>query len=605
MKWRLIHVVVLCSLHIGVIAQSNSWYEQGTKVDGKKVGIWNYFDSPDNLALTYDHTSDSVVFIVKDTTRSLIKKHDDWVPTLTDYTARVLGSYEPLYAYLQGTITSYTKSILKKRQYFSDKVYVAFSINQHGKMEDVTVLNSSNDDLNQKLLSAIIAAPFEWLAARKDGQPTSSIVAIPIVFCADCESFMPRNTIVEKIPLPCPVLPILVIQKESLKSGGYKESRSQVIDPNRRSRNLRDGLNYEHAEWSKDGSRIAFIHKDNLFEHHCKSGLTKQITRSTNSKSCISEIPEGWLFHQENNFGVEEIWLSNTRVDSVWNLSKEIKWSEAHPMYNPGDSLIYFVGSKGNGEVLISIQPRSAVKSRVFQGASWRRRTYEDFMINDRSIAHLEYQELHLPKQLPQLLNDNALCIREGSGRHDLITDYTRNLELAEWSPDGRYIIYSIKADGVYSLYQVDLQTKEKLMLPILNDFPMGWIGQKAVFIIHHQYKAQADLYLYDPSKAKLETIGSLNRDFNFLSHQRNNNALLIESNNTVYNFKLVPESKPEKLFENAFFPLRQPNGDLVYYIDSKSGEPRLFNMNTAQSTAISIPGIDSKLPSSRSYSRN
>jgi hypothetical protein len=569
-----------CSLAHLAWAQTNLWYEQGEKKEGRKVGIWTYFDSPDNPGLIFNHSNDSALFVRADTTKNLVKG-TDWELLATDYPARVKGSYEPLYTYLQLVITNYTRKLIKNASFLSDRVYIGFVVDSLGTITDVSVLKSENAELNKLLVAAFVAAPFEWIPAMKGHKKLTSILAIPIVFCTDCENHLPREIERESLPLPCPVLPQIMIQQKSIKAKGYRASRSDIVQTgmNRKGYGVFSTENalYEHMDWSMDGKQVVFIFEGNVFEYDIEKRSTRQITNTVFAKSRLHSTPIGWLYNQENGFGVQEIFLASQRFESTRNLSREIKWPEIHPLFSSADSMVYFTGSKGKGNTLFRIRPADRFKEPAIPGG----RSIGPYLIFEGKIAHADIDSLL----------GNSLCYSDRAGEHHQLTKPLRSLQAEGWSADGRHIIYSIEKEQMLRYYSLDINTLESFSLPILDASYEGAMPHDLLFSkTWDAYPTKTQFYLTDLTSGKFEEAGPVLKNLQSLVVSPNSYDVLLEFEKEIHSLRFAKDTKTSLVIRDGKYPMPQPNGTLIYYISTKNNRPHLFDLATQQSWPIPIP---------------
>lgn len=569
-----------CWLAHSTWAQTTPWYEQGEKKEGRKVGVWTYFDSPDNPGLIFNHSNDSILFVRSDTIRNLVKGVH-WELVATDYPARVKGSYETLYTYLQLVITNYTRKLIKNANFLSDRVYIGFVVDSLGTITDVSVLKSENAELNKLLVAAFVAAPFEWIPAMKGQRKLTSILAIPIVFCTECENHLPSEMERESLPLPCLVLPQIMIQQKSIKAKGYRASRSAIVQAgvNRRGYGVlsTDNALYEHMDWSMDGKQVVFIFEGNVFEHDIENRSTRQVTNTVFAKSRLHSTPIGWLYNQENGFGVQEIFLSSQRFESTRNLSREIKWSEIHPLFNSADSMVYFTGSKGKGNTLFRIRPADRFKEPAIPGD----RGIGPYLIFGGKIAHAHIDSL----------SGNSLCYSDNAGAHHQLTKPMRSLQAEGWSADGMHIIYSIEKEQMLNYYSLDINTLAPSSLPILDASYEGALPHDLLFSkTWDAFPTKTQFFLTDLTSGKFEEAGPVLKNLKSLVVSPNSYDVLLEFEKEIHSLKFAKDTKTRLLIRNGKYPVPQPNGPLIYYINTQSNRPYLFDQTTQQSWPILIP---------------
>ncbi|MBL7849255.1 MAG: hypothetical protein JNN04_00030 [Cyclobacteriaceae bacterium] len=577
--WDSLTLLVVFALSVTcAFAQPNPWYEEGYKVNGKKAGAWTYYDSPGNKVLVYDHTLDSILYIRKDTTKSLVKQGENWDRLDTDFPARVRGSYEPLYAYLQSVITNYTKDLTRNAPNLQAKVYLGFSVDYRGKLTQVDVLNSDHAELIKRLTAALMGAPFEWLPARKGKQTFTSILALPVVFCTDCQFHLPGNMESEAFPLQCPVLPQIMIQQGAGRSG-YQTDRSALVKDKRRTWTSFNGSPDEEdpgMDWSSDGQKVVFIHQNNIYEYQLDRGSTRQVTQTVFKKSNLGRASDGWLFTQHNSFGVAEIFYASGDFSDIRNLSKEIKWPEHLIWHDSPSRRIYFVGSKGNGKSLFSIALQNGEKQLVIPNTPG----YPDsYLITKGGIVHLESRK-----------EGKSVCLVDSAGHHVGLTGFRHGIDILDRSADGRSIFYSILEEEVETYYHYHLERKTTSMLPLID---AGFVFERngSAFFARDRgaYPTKTIFYQVDLLSGDFSVLGTVN-NLEFIHYLYDSPDAVMSLGGDIYQARFGTTLELVLLAKQDKWPAKQPNGNMVFFFGKKDNLPYIVDMASKRIIPVPLP---------------
>jgi len=157
-------------------------YEIGETQDGKRVGIWNFYDENSNLELTVDFDKPSVNFFRSDTTKFIVEKQDRWERVTVDRPAMYLGSSKQYKDQLTSLIR-YPKEALKKR--VQGSCLFSFEINPAGFAENLAVIEEIGHGTQKEIENALNQGTNLWIPALVQGKPVKTLFYVRVSFTFD------------------------------------------------------------------------------------------------------------------------------------------------------------------------------------------------------------------------------------------------------------------------------------------------------------------------------------------------------------------------------------------------------------------------------------
>lgn len=156
-------------------------YERGVIRDGYKVGVWEYYDEPGELALKIDYNSASLLFLQKDTSEFVIWEGGEWVHSRLDVHPRFIGSLAEFYRSLSAvTYGKYPRVARINRTVGT--FYILFEIDSLGKAGNFQVVNDIGDGCGDVVLEGLKKIPNFWLAAQKGASVYRARFLLPATF---------------------------------------------------------------------------------------------------------------------------------------------------------------------------------------------------------------------------------------------------------------------------------------------------------------------------------------------------------------------------------------------------------------------------------------
>ena len=154
--------------------------EQGlTATDGKRVGKWNFYNSKEELELTFDYDSSRIKFLQPDTTRYLVRLGEQWLPKIPARTPHFLGSTDQHLLDLQSKLRYPIRAL---RQQLQGTVLLSYTVDATGHTRDYTVEQSLSSDCDKEVWQALKELPDNWIPAVYMGRPTPARFYLAVQF---------------------------------------------------------------------------------------------------------------------------------------------------------------------------------------------------------------------------------------------------------------------------------------------------------------------------------------------------------------------------------------------------------------------------------------
>lgn len=174
-------------------------YERGVFNDGKKVGVWEYYDTSNQLALRYDHDASTILYLKKINDDFVIKKGVNWDRVKLDIYPRVIGSDDEFRTAL-GKLIDYPA--LARTKGITGKVYVSFIIDKTGGIQDIKVEKDIGGNCGTAVVNALTLLKISWTHAVKNNLNYDSRLIIPVTFAFGLDNNTLAIPSEEKLFLP-------------------------------------------------------------------------------------------------------------------------------------------------------------------------------------------------------------------------------------------------------------------------------------------------------------------------------------------------------------------------------------------------------------------
>lgn len=137
---------------------------KGQYAHGKKSGVWEYFDTEEELTHKVDYTRFDLVYPNKK----------------TPFGPEVLGGYSQLYNMIAYTMMYPAEA---RRMGTQGKVMVRFTVNKNGQLKDFKVTSGIGYGCDEEAIRALNECGMDWFPAKNEkGELIEAEVELPITF---------------------------------------------------------------------------------------------------------------------------------------------------------------------------------------------------------------------------------------------------------------------------------------------------------------------------------------------------------------------------------------------------------------------------------------
>jgi dipeptidyl aminopeptidase/acylaminoacyl peptidase len=308
------------------------------------------------------------------------------------------------------------------------------------------------------------------------------------------------------------------------------------------------------AAWSPNGREIVFettfTGRSNLWKIAARGGWPIQLAPSEDRQTAAAWSPDGrWIVYQQDQAGDEmwDLYAVPSTGGVPENLTHTPEVREESPHWSPDGSQIALNYKMRTGRSYdlalmdwktreVGLLTHEAAPEYSWNVVAWSpdgktlyanrvEVTYTDADVYAVDVASLKARNLtpHEGKVLftasqispdgRTLLVDsnqkhgytNVALLDVASGQLKWLTDTEWEASSADFSPDGRSVVYSVNADGQVGLFSTDIATGETEPLTFPNGAngfsgnPHAYSPQGARILLFHQSSTQpGDLWVYD-----------------------------------------------------------------------------------------------------------
>ncbi|MBI1770489.1 MAG: TonB family protein [Bacteroidetes bacterium] len=166
---KLVIVFLLLASNFSIHAQElihtlvQTDFEKGYVKDGKKISVWQYFNSKKEPELVINHTTGRVMFISKDTANYVIFKNGEWVNSKLDIHPIPIAGTHNFYRLITDTLKYPLKDF---KNGLEGKVVITFDVDTSGFTTNYTIIKSIGGSCDSAVLAAFKAIDPMWIPAR-------------------------------------------------------------------------------------------------------------------------------------------------------------------------------------------------------------------------------------------------------------------------------------------------------------------------------------------------------------------------------------------------------------------------------------------------------
>ncbi|MGJ3235946.1 hypothetical protein [Marivirga sp.] len=181
MKRLFLPILILLNLNLlAQIQEIDEPYQKGKVENGYRVGIWHYYDSKDEIAVSFDYDSNKLIHINKDTSSYLLYD-DKWKSLKPDRQIRYLGSHFYLYDFLAMNLSStYSSDAAKKN--INTIILLELEFDEKGVLVKKNIIGKHKEYFEEGILEVTASIPEYWIPAVYKGETVKSKIAFPLIY---------------------------------------------------------------------------------------------------------------------------------------------------------------------------------------------------------------------------------------------------------------------------------------------------------------------------------------------------------------------------------------------------------------------------------------
>jgi TolB protein len=263
-----------------------------------------------------------------------------------------------------------------------------------------------------------------------------------------------------------------------------------------------------------------------VWEGDYDGGNTHQVTHDGYYSVTPTYLPpkpgyaSGSFFYVSYRTGIPKIYVASLR-DGVGRRVSQLSGNQLHPTVTQQRDKIAFVSdTSGNPDLFLQDfnsdvgalgKPRQIFTSSGAQGSP-------TFSPDGRYIAFVSNMD-GAPRVY--VLNISEVAVKKRDIKATLITKQNRENTSPSWSPDGRYLCYSSKTDGIRQIWVYDFTTREERQLTQgnMNKENPSW-APNSLHIVYNASNPEEsdlnDLYIVNLNQSKAVKISSGTGDKRF-----------------------------------------------------------------------------------------
>jgi protein TonB len=162
------------------VVLSRKWF-----TEGKKTGLWEFFDKKGEAIWSYDFDGGKATFQKpsgKPDSAFYQTDAGQWVRGPVDHPLLPLASSAEWLQFLAKNFRYPDEAVSKEQQ---GEVIVSITVDEHGEATDYTIFQSAAPSLDDEALRVIKLFPLEFIPAEKDGRKIKTQYHQPMVFRMD------------------------------------------------------------------------------------------------------------------------------------------------------------------------------------------------------------------------------------------------------------------------------------------------------------------------------------------------------------------------------------------------------------------------------------
>lgn len=531
----LFRVIVLATLaSSSVCAQQKEVIEtplaRGTMIDGRTVGLWEYYDTPEELALRIDYTKGKLLYVHPDTSTFTYIKNGMVTTGKLKVPCRFHGPEVLLIEELGKKF-----SIPRDAYRMAPTTFgLMFEVHSDGIARNPTVLNESKKIIKDELLKDFNEIPNIWIAGRDEEGPVTCLFAVDFVLCNEL----------------CPEVKASSGKAKSIFSiYGHKAG---VTPSNRKLEVPRNEISaYDFVNrgllWSPNDTHI-FLTTSNVSHNYF---------RQMDQKGLILNVATG------NEIVIPYAGIGRTTWIDENRLFFRYKYSLLP------ERLVSYDLSTGK------ISTPHDTKTSAYHMPSWAGKVaFLNLSADSVKVCNLD-PRTNKVDTLMRYANPPAMFP-------------------LQWSPDGQYVILmKTKQKNDIDLLELhSLENKSKQAIPLIDVTPLGWTKDNdEVYLAKFSqpsFEVQLSLYKYSVKTEELTKIFEKRKGIDHLAYSHEAGLFLIAKKNEIYLTDDPSKDLKEPILRDATLSSWSHAGDRIAYISAKDNQLYVYDINKKQSNKIS-----------------
>lgn len=533
----LLHRIIVLAILAGsvrVCAQQKEIIEtplaRGTMIDGRTVGLWEYYDTPEELALRIDYAKGKLLYVRPDTSTFTYIKNGIVTTGKLNVPCRFHGPEVLLIEELGKKFSMPGDAYRMAPATFG----LMFEVHSDGIARNPTVLNEPKKIIKDELLKNFNDIPNIWIAGRDEDGPVTCLFAIDFVLCNEL----------------CPEVKASSGKAKSIFSlYGHKVG---VTPSNRKLETPRNEISaYDFVNrgllWSPNDTHIFLT----------TSNVSNNYFRQMDQKGLILEVATG-----------KEVMIPYGGIGrTTWVDENRLLFRYKYSLLP--ERLVSFDLTTGK------ISTPRDTKTSAYHMPSWEDKvSFLNLSADSVKVCNLD------PK------TDKVDTLMRFSNPPAMFP--------LQWSPDGKYVILkkSQRKNDIDLLEIQSLENKSKQAIPLIDVTPLGWTqDNNEIYLAKFSqpaYEIQLSLYKYSVKTESLTKICEKKKGIDHIAYSREAGQFLVAKKNDIYLTDDPSKDLKEPILRDAALSSWSHAGDRIAYISAKDNQLYVYDIHKKQSQKIS-----------------
>lgn len=181
-------------------------YSWGRLENGKKIGIWQFFDEPGELSLMINYSTGKLSYIKPDTSKYLIKEGDTWVEENVNTPPHFIGSKKHLIDLITENM-SFPQEARSKN--ISGVTVISAIVDERGSFGQMEIVKKPAGGYSKEVIRALSELPNTWIQATNSSGGVASKLYFVVRFGLGGEYQLTKAEM-EQFPILSEVKPYVI-----------------------------------------------------------------------------------------------------------------------------------------------------------------------------------------------------------------------------------------------------------------------------------------------------------------------------------------------------------------------------------------------------------